>query len=91
MEPAHGSKGWKTRRAPDIVFSEAVQKGLGDLQVGEEVLMLTWLDHSDWRASSCAPTPSVATRARSAATSSAGAAVRSRSTCQRMAGSPMGK
>ncbi len=37
-----------------------------------------------WRASSRAPAPSVATRARSAATSSAGASVRSRITCQRM-------
>ena len=38
-------------------------------------------------ASSRAPQPSVATRARSAATTSAGASVRSCSTCQRMAGS----
>ena len=42
---------------------------------------------SPCRASSRAPHPSVATRARSAATTSAGASVRSRSTCQRMAGS----
>src|SRR5215510_1079580 len=40
-----------------------------------------------WRASSLAPTPSVATRTRSAATSSAGAPVRSRITCQRIEGS----
>src|SRR5262245_42976793 len=39
------------------------------------------------RASSRAPAPSVATRARSAATSSAGAPVRSRITCQRIEGS----
>ena len=39
------------------------------------------------RASSRAPQPSVATRARSAATSSAGAPVRSRITCQRIEGS----
>ena len=39
------------------------------------------------RASSRAPQPSVATRARSAATSSAGASVRSRITCQRIDGS----
>ena len=39
-------------------------------------------------ASSLAPQPSVATRARSAATSSAEASVRSRITCQRIAGSP---
>src|SRR4030095_2075977 len=40
-----------------------------------------------WRASSWAPAPSVATRARSAATSSVGASVRSRITCQRIEGS----
>src|SRR5918912_1780634 len=40
-----------------------------------------------WRASSCAPAPSLATLARSAATSSAGASVRSRITCQRIDGS----
>ncbi len=40
-----------------------------------------------WRASSRAPAPSVATRARSAATSSAGAPIRSRITCQRIEGS----
>src|SRR2546421_5931238 len=40
-----------------------------------------------WRVSSCAPTPSLATLARSAATSSAGASVRSRITCQRIDGS----
>ena len=40
-----------------------------------------------WRASSRAPAPSVATLARSAATSSAGASVRSRITCQRIEGS----
>jgi len=40
-----------------------------------------------WRASSCAPQPSCATRACSAATSSSGASVRSRITCQRIAGS----
>src|SRR6266508_2502578 len=45
-----------------------------------------------WPSSPCnainlAPQPSVATRARSAATTSAGACTRSRSTCQRMAGS----
>src|SRR5215471_4258822 len=42
---------------------------------------------SAWRASSLAPTPSVATLARSAATSPAGAPVRSRITCQRIDGS----
>ena len=36
----------------------------------------------------CADQPSYSTRARSAATSPAGASVRSRSTCQQMAGSP---
>src|SRR6185436_5370558 len=40
-----------------------------------------------WRASSCAPTPWVATFARSAAISCAGALVRSRITCQRIEGS----
>src|SRR5256714_2344748 len=40
-----------------------------------------------WRASNRAPQPSPATRARSAATCSAGASVRSRITCQRIAGS----
>src|SRR5258707_7592688 len=40
-----------------------------------------------WRASNCAPIPSVATRARSAATSSAGAPIRSCITCQRIEGS----
>src|SRR5262249_600877 len=39
------------------------------------------------RASSRAPAPAVATRARSAATSSAGAPIRSRITCQRIEGS----
>ena len=42
---------------------------------------------SPCNASSLAPQPSVATRARSAATTSAGAWTRSRNTCQRMAGS----
>src|SRR5215831_524407 len=42
---------------------------------------------SAWSASSLAPTPSVATRARSAATSPAGAPIRSRITCQRIDGS----
>src|SRR5205814_10284531 len=41
-----------------------------------------------WTARRRAPQPSCSTRARSAATSPAGAFVRSRSTCQRMAGSP---
>src|SRR5439155_984262 len=40
-----------------------------------------------WRASSRAPAPSVATLARSAPTSPAGASVRSRNTCQRIEGS----
>ena len=40
-----------------------------------------------WSASSRAPQPSVATRDRSAATTSAGSCVRSRITCQRIAGS----
>src|SRR5919198_4930619 len=40
-----------------------------------------------WRASSRAPTPSLATLARSAATSSAGVSVKSRITCQRIDGS----
>src|SRR5437660_831116 len=40
-----------------------------------------------WRASNRAPQPSLATRARSAATSSLGASVRSLITCQRIAGS----
>ena len=40
-----------------------------------------------WSASSRAPQPSTATRARSAATTSAGSRVRSRITCQRIAGS----
>src|SRR5258708_4576397 len=40
-----------------------------------------------WRATSRLPAPSVATRERSAATSSAGASVRSRITCQRTDGS----
>src|SRR5882762_9088664 len=42
---------------------------------------------SRWRASTLAPQPSLAMRARSAATSCAGASVRSRMTCQRIAGS----
>ena len=42
---------------------------------------------SRWRASNLAPQPSLAMRARSAATSSAGASMRSRITCQRIAGS----
>src|SRR6266700_8364981 len=42
---------------------------------------------SRWRASNLAPQPSLAIRARSAATSSGGASVRSRITCQRIAGS----
>jgi hypothetical protein len=42
---------------------------------------------SVWRASSCAPQPSVPTRARSAATTLAGSCVRSRITCQRIAAS----
>ena len=40
-----------------------------------------------WRVSNRAPQPSLATRARSAATCSSGASVRSRITCQRIAGS----
>ena len=40
-----------------------------------------------WSASSRAPQPSVATRARSAAMTSAGSSVRSRITCQRIEGS----
>src|SRR5438477_11435139 len=40
-----------------------------------------------WRASNRAPQPSLATRARSAATCSSGTSVRSRITCQRIAGS----
>src|SRR5437899_1012040 len=42
---------------------------------------------SRWRASNLAPQPSLAMRARSAATSSEGASIRSRITCQRIAGS----
>lgn len=45
------------------------------------------LPSAAWRASSLAPAPSVATRPRSAATSSADKPIRSRITCQRIEGS----
>jgi len=44
------------------------------------------LPSGSWAARSCAPHPWRTTRARSAATASGGASVRSRMTCQRMAG-----
>ena len=56
------------------------------LRAGKHAPPAHW-PSSPCNASSLAPQPSVATRARSAATTSAGAWTRSRITCQRMAGS----
>ena len=56
------------------------------LRAGKHAPPAHW-PSSPCNASSLAPQPSVATRARSAATTSAGAWTRSRNTCQRMAGS----
>ena len=56
------------------------------LRAGKHAPPAHW-PSSPCSASSRAPQPSVATRARSAATTSAGASARSRNTCQRMAGS----
>jgi tRNA-Thr(GGU) m(6)t(6)A37 methyltransferase TsaA len=42
--PKQGSEG---APAAWLVFSAAVQEGLRDLRVGDEVLVLTWLDRGD--------------------------------------------
>jgi tRNA-Thr(GGU) m(6)t(6)A37 methyltransferase TsaA len=42
--PKQGSEG---APAAWLVFTAAVQAGLRDLEVGDEVLVLTWLDRSD--------------------------------------------
>ena len=67
---------WARRRSPAVEPASA----------GKNAPPSHW-PSSPCKASSRAPHPSVATRARSAATTSAGASARSRSACHRMAGS----
>ena len=46
-DPATAPKqGWEGAPAAWLVFTGAMRDGLRDLQVGDEVLVLTWLDRS---------------------------------------------
>src|SRR5207237_2409323 len=75
------------KRVPCLAGGRDRHQLIASAEVSLAGVLLSQWPSCRWRASNLAPQPSVATRARSAATSSSDASVRSRMTFQRIAGS----